>query len=535
MKKIIIIFVASMVFLTFFLFSNSGAKAINYNEEKIYANIFAEEDYDLNSVIVILNNETSSMLKEYECKDFIEINPKDVKDLTYGTKEILKNQMENKLVLDNVNDIRYRVDIDVFHQILEIKLNSCGRDSVIEAILELQEREDILYVGQNFYFETSSTNVNDPKHGPRYYSDNEQRFDLMKIDGMWDITCGSNDVLVGVIDSGIQYDHEDLYQNIYGSMHMSFINGIQTPVTNPEDDCGHGTHVAGIIGAKGNNNIGIAGVCWNVKLVSLKAANSSGSGLASWTALAIDYATSQNIPLINISLTFSGDDNNLLKYSLMNYPGLACIAAGNYNVNLDTSSLYFPAKYNMNNTIIVGNSDHEDERFYSSSYGKKTVDLFACGAAILSTFPTTLCAPANCNFYPDSSHDSYGYHALSGTSMATPFVTGVAAAILSLRPSLTSERIKELILDNVDRIDYLEPYCKTGGRLNAFKAVRAATEPETFMGDVNGDGKSDMILSTKSVGEYMFCSRHAFTHSRYISQSRSSVSHTKEQYLNLLL
>ena len=148
-------------------------------------------------------------------------------------------------------------------------------------------------------------------------------------------------------------------------------------------------------------------------------------------------------------------------------------------INIDNTSKY-PASYNLSNMIVVGSIDINNDKALTSNYGSSTVDLFAPGVGIYSTVPT----------------DTYDYK--SGTSMAAPYVTGVAALIKSIRPQLSSLEIKKLILNNVDIISNLTGLCKTGGKLNAYKALRAATEQQTFFGDVNGDGYKDVIMSGKN-------------------------------------
>ena len=133
------------------------------------------------------------------------------------------------------------------------------------------------------------------------------------------------------------------------------------------------------------------------------------------------------------------------------------------------------------------------EKYTTSNYGLTSVDLFAPGDAILSCYPIECCS--NCITDGNQSHESEGYHYLTGTSMATPYVTGVAALIKSLNPSLEPDEIKATILLNVDPIESLNGLCLTGGLLNAHKAICDTIEAQTFTGDVNGDGQEDMILS----------------------------------------
>ena len=206
-----------------------------------------------------------------------------------------------------------------------------------------------------------------------------------------------------------------------------------------EDLSGHGTHVAGIIGAQGNNEIGISGVAWNIRLVSLRVFDSNGYGYLSDVKRAIDFATNENIPILNYS-GGSSSDHNGCKKAIENYPGLFVCAAGNDNQDNDSHG-YFPGNYNFDNLISVGainiNGNRptslqwqvdENGKPQGSNYGATTVDIFAPGDTIVSTVPTSVY--------------SKGYVRYEGTSMATPHVTGVAALMLSINPNLTPQQIK---------------------------------------------------------------------------------------------
>lgn len=302
-----------------------------------------------------------------------------------------------------------------------------------------------------------------------------EQWGLEKIDafGAWDTTRGSSNVKVGVIDTGIYRDHPDLYPNVdttvgRGSSYSSdpfYANSTQY----------HGTLVAGVIGAVGNNGLGVSGVCQNVSLVSLRAdgltRDSDGIYLedADEVIAAIKYATSENIPILNFSGGFTLNGNGgavidtvqveKLKKAIDAYSGLLVVGAGNNNANLDNFDLY-PQVLDCDNMIVVGGSNRNDGLWVSGSYGTNysstKVDLFAPSVDILTTLP----------------YDEY--MSVDGTSLASPFVAGVAALVLSKHPSLNAMEIKKFILDNVDSVSAFSGKCVTGGRLNAKKAVEAA-------------------------------------------------------------
>lgn len=292
------------------------------------------------------------------------------------------------------------------------------------------------------------------------------------------ITQGSNTVIVGVIDTGICKDHNDIKDELCmeNNSHCYF-----NPDTNAFlDTFGHGTNVAGIIASQTN------GIAPNVKLVSLRAAYDhkiypvfATEAIKYATTTLNDTNTENDISIINLS---AGGDmssyNELtvydLKVAIKNYcnkGGLLIVAAGNEGMNID-GSMYYPAAYNpsaeyptnLDNIITVGaiNEDNTIVDFgdwsnstKASNFGVTSVDLFAPGTDIYTT------------------NKNGGYEYVSGTSFATPFVTGVAALLKSIDPTLTGTKIKEIILNSVDELDGFDELCVTGGKLNALKAVNS--------------------------------------------------------------
>ena len=215
----------------------------------------------------------------------------------------------------------------------------------------------------------------------------------------------------------------------------------------PTDHVGHGTHVAGIIGANGNNGIGIAGVCWNISLVSLKIADASGTPDIQYAIRAIDYAASKNISILNCS--FSGSGSSLaIRTAMENFTGLVVCAAGNDNSDNDIYLRSPCGNNDLNNVISVGAINQNNKKWAYSNYGATKVDLFAPGDGIYSTYP-----------------NNYKYD--SGTSMAAPHVTGVAALLLSRYPDMSAGVLKASILEGVDKLPDLSGLCVTGGKLNA--------------------------------------------------------------------
>ncbi len=285
----------------------------------------------------------------------------------------------------------------------------------------------------------------------------------------WDILKTSS-VVVGVIDTGVDYNHPDLAANMWknpGEVAGNNIdddgNGFVDDVygwdfanndSDPMDDYGHGTHVAGTIGALGNNGIGITGINWSVKIAALKFLSSNGSGTTADAIQAIQYANLMGIKITNNSWG-GGGYSQALSDAIAAGSNLFIAAAGNDGRNIDTFTFY-PAGYNLDNIISVAATDHNDNLAYFSNYGATSVDLGAPGVNIYSTVPKGSCSLCSAS----------GYRALNGTSMATPHVAGAAALIWSNNLGASSLQIKNQILSSVDLIDSLQGKTVSNGRLN---------------------------------------------------------------------
>jgi thermitase len=280
----------------------------------------------------------------------------------------------------------------------------------------------------------------------------------------WKITEGSSNVVVAVVDTGVDANHVDLKanmwrdparkgENIYG---WNFV----TDKPNPIDDHGHGTHVAGIIGAIADADSGASGVAHKVSIMAVKYYSDSNPGSVNLknTIRALNYAVDHGAKIINYSgggPEFSEDEYLAIKKA--EAKGILVVsAAGNEHQNTDlTENYYYPAAYRLSNIISVASTDINNNLLPSSNWGKTHVDVAAPGENIYSTLP----------------NGRYGY--MTGTSQATAFVTGIAALLLSKDPTLTPVQIKELIMSSVDRFPQLEAKLVTGGRVNAYGALLA--------------------------------------------------------------
>ncbi len=291
----------------------------------------------------------------------------------------------------------------------------------------------------------------------------------------WATTTGSESVVVAVLDSGVDYTHSDLVNNIWtrpaninqyedrelGSIEdVHGYNAIEN-TGDPMDDNGHGTHCAGIIGAEGGNEIGISGVNWKVAIMPLKFMNAGGFGTTKDAIEAINYVIDRkragvNVRVISASWGSSSKSRALEDVIRKAYEeGILFVAAsGNGSANTDRTPQY-PAGYKLGNLISVAALTRNDELASFSNYGVKSVHVAAPGKDILSTWLGD------------------AYEERSGTSMATPVVAGVAALVLATRPQLSVDELRTRLLNSVDKLPKLEGKIATGGRINAAKAVGA--------------------------------------------------------------
>jgi subtilisin family serine protease len=308
----------------------------------------------------------------------------------------------------------------------------------------------------------------------------------------WALTNRSDSVVVAVIDTGVLYNHSDLSSNIWknpgeipdnnidddGNGYVddtrgwNFVNSTNDPI----DDQEHGTHVSGIIGAEGNNGIGVAGVSWNVKIMPLKAFDQYGQGSTLDAIKAIDYANANGASVISNS--WGGPEySQALKDAIDASPAVVICAAGNGNGNDNDYYPVYPASFSSPNIISVAATDHNDTLAVFSNIGLSSVDLAAPGTSILSTYYLG------------------NYVTMSGTSMATPHVSGVAALVKAANPSLSSAQIKNILLSTVDKKSSLSGKIASGGRLNAYNAVIASSPPVADFIGIPRSGTAPVAVS----------------------------------------
>jgi subtilisin family serine protease/subtilisin-like proprotein convertase family protein len=314
----------------------------------------------------------------------------------------------------------------------------------------------------------------------------------------WDIQKGNPNLVIGVIDTGVDYNHQDLVGNIWtnpgeiandgidndGNGYIDDIRGWDFAYNdnNPSDVQGHGTHVSGTIAGKGNNGVGVTGVAWNAKIMPLKFLNDQGSGSTSNAILAINYATAKGVKLTNNS--WGGGGYSQALYDAINAAGQAgalfIAAAGNNSANADINPMY-PAAYNLANIVSVASTTRTDDLSWFSNYGLTRVDLGAPGSDIYSTTPNNT------------------YATYSGTSMASPHVAGAAALLWSQNPTWTAQQVKNTLMNTGDSIAALAGKTVSGKRLNVFNALATANLPSVTVSvsstSVQEDGATNLVYT----------------------------------------
>lgn len=281
----------------------------------------------------------------------------------------------------------------------------------------------------------------------------------------WERTTGNPAFTVAVIDSGVAYDHPDLAANIWTNPDEIAGNGLDDDsnglvddirgwdfaldAADPYDLIGHGTHVAGTIGAAGDNGTGVTGVCWNVRLMCLKVADANGVVPMSAAAAAIQYAASKGCRVASNAYGTPVFSQILFDaIAQADAAGLLCVAsAGNTGADNDAYPIY-PASFNLPNVLSVAATDANDAPASFSNFGASTVHLSAPGAAVYSTFT------------------GGGYAAMSGTSSSVGFVAGGCALAADAHPSMTHREIRDAVLRSAHPLEALKGRTTTGARLN---------------------------------------------------------------------
>ena len=354
--------------------------------------------------------------------------------------------------------------------------------TVKEAVHQFNKAHGILYAEPDYEVQVSSTVPDDTRFNDLWGMHNTGQTGGTAdadIDApeAWDIGTGSSEIIVAVIDTGVDYTHPDLAANMWvneaeyngtpgvdddGNGYVDDVYGydFRNNDGDPMDDHYHGTHVSGTIGGIGNNGEGVAGVSWKVKIMGVKFLSSSGSGWTSDAIKCIEYTTLMGANVSSNSWG-GGGYNQGLKDAIdaAGAAGMLFIAAAGNSSDDNDSKPHYPSSYDSDSLIAVMATDHSDNKAGFSSYGSVSVDLGAPGVDILS-----------CKL-------GGGYHSKSGTSMATPHVAGACALLWSMNPDMSNDEVKDILLRTGDQIPALAGKCVSEGRLNLYKAILETKAP----------------------------------------------------------
>ena len=387
-------------------------------------------------------------------------------------KSLTKKQ---KRILERLKRAAKKTHVPDLGRIYKIQLDCESQQSLEEALAEYRNDPDVEYAELDYIVSVNST-PNDPLYP------NQWSLDKISAPEAWNIYTGSSQTVVAVLDTGVDYNHRDLRDNIWVNQaelngaegvdddengYVDDIYGYNFIYNNgdPMDDYGHGTYCAGIIAAEGNNSLDITGICWNAKIMALKFMGQLGEGSASDAARAIYYAVQNGADVISNS--WSSPDESLLLKDAIDYAysqGVVIVAsAGNDGSN----SPQYPACYN--NVISVAATNSNDQKWTYSSYGD-WVDIAAPGVDVLSlSVEGTSIGTSN----------SGETTILSGTSTACPHVAGACALLLSVNPLMTYEQIYNVLTRTADPIS--PGICISNGRLNLAGAMHAVVPSRGYV------------------------------------------------------
>jgi len=366
----------------------------------------------------------------------------------------------------------FKLDPDLLH--LEVPA-AIGTDI---AISHLTRNPNVKYAARNdiYYIDQDQVFPDDPRFKRQWalHSGSDRDIDAPEA---WSISTGSHEIIVAVLDTGVDYNHEDLAANIWinepeyygttgvdddGNTYIDDIYGWDFAYNDndPMDIRGHGTMCAGIIGAVGNNGLGITGINWTVKIMCVKVHEDTGIATTVAISKGIAYAIANGAHITSNSYGCKDCSSQAMEdaIEMANAAGILFVAsAGNDGWNTDFNP-HFPASYNHENIISVTATDNKDNQRYN--WGLETVDMAGCSPRITTT-------------RPGNTYD-YGF---SGTSAACPHIAGVAALVKGYEPSLTHMEVKTRLMDTVRLVPSLTGLCVTEGTVNAYSALSAGGPP----------------------------------------------------------
>ena len=434
----------------------------------------------------------------------------------------------------------------------EVSISPNSLEEFFEISDQITSSPIVFSVGNNFIFKTGAY-PNDPLLPMQYgfgpaetsaFVQSQNGFAVapqnpnanVRADLAWESKRDCSPISIGVIDSGIDSTHPDLIQNLDLAMSRNFVSDAmlsddcsQSPVAIPSgastvvatkysDENGHGTHVAGTIGALGNNGVGVSGVCWNAKIITIRTMNKCGRGSSASIIAGINYAAQSKIRVVNMSLGGNATSDAVSPGSteyqaiadLGSAGGLVIAAAGNDSTD-NSVNLKFPASVIHPALIAVASHNAVNQISTYSNFSTSRVHIAAPGEGIVSTIPISISSglsnalnnldieslPAVPKFKQVAMNfPAQGYDVKNGTSMAAPHVAGVAALVWSMDPERTNIQVKELLFETADKITEFESKVVSGRRVNLGRAVSAAEGLSVRLGNEAEGGRVAASVAT---------------------------------------
>jgi len=394
--------------------------------------------------------------------------------LSQGVKTLAQYGLQVKQVVNASENL-------VLVKSAQAELMSLGSNSHQRLMNQVASLPSVEFIEPNFIYRAfglPQSLPNDPDFARLWGMKNEGQADKSGRAGIvgadiqateaWALSTGSKDIVVAVIDTGVDYTHPDLTANIWSSPSDPAVHGYNAinDKLDPMDDNSHGTHCAGTIAGTGDNGVGVTGVTWNASIMGVKFLSGAGSGTLADAIEAIDWATNNGAQIMSNSWGGGGYSQALFDaIKRAQDKGILFIAAAGNDASDNDSRPAYPASYQLDNVISVAASNNVDNLAYFSNYGGTTVHLAAPGENIYSTVPM---AKAKAG----SPYDTY-----SGTSMATPHVSGAAALLLAKEPSLSYADLKTRLMDSTDKSRTLRGKIMSMGRLNIYNLLAGLSGP----------------------------------------------------------
>jgi subtilisin family serine protease len=359
----------------------------------------------------------------------------------------------SQTALNNFHQVRKDIVLRTFDKLGRLQILRVPKGETVSSLIAKYKQSGLVEFAEPDYLgHVFSTTPNDPK----YLDGTLWGLDKISAPTAWDVLTSASNIVVAVLDTGVRYTHEDLAANMWvnpndGSHGWNVLAGTD----DPNDDQGHGTSVAGVLGAVGNNGKGVTGVAWQVQIMACKCFNNLGIGSISSVITGMDFAKTNGARIINASWGFT---NSLALsnavYSLRDSNIIVVAACGNSAADIDLNPTY-PASYHFDNVVTVADTTRTDTLATTSNYGATSVHLAAPGEQIYTTWSPT---------------DNY-YITQSGTSFAAPYVAGALALMLAKYPDEIYQQIITRLLNATDPLPALTGKCVTGGRLNLHNAL----------------------------------------------------------------